>query len=176
MSVCVRCLTRNNSVQKWPSLEFLIQEWVAQRNEIPSDVLEHILYPIQDSGLSVYELVEDEEDAKLRVVTALQLGRNQSISGPWGCLSFESALLTDLEIPPVGVQGETADATVNGWHRDLEALSTRQAAALAATIARHGSFKSFVAAEMLKCAKDLWNAGDLQAERVSQAVRKQLQG
>lgn len=114
------------------------------------------------NALSVF-VIESNRDNLERVVAALAANRESLQAFSYAL--FDENLLSEINIKCRATRAETPDDEVNGWHRDLIALTGLRLVALARAILDHASLDQRLPREVAALIRDAISAHHLDKSR-----------
>lgn len=119
MATLLRLFRKKN---RWPSDA---TPWL-DAGDVPADPLGDLA--TDDNTLSVY-VVEDDPEKIDRVLAGLVVGRQNGSEAEY--ILFDESLVLLAGIKIIKTEGQTPDAEVNKWHRDLTEISALKLAKFA---------------------------------------------
>ncbi len=150
------------------------QAWLSS-GDAPADALSDL--KTTENKLSIF-LVDETEAGLDRVVAASALNRHHHLDVLDLALIAEG-VLTKLRIDMSQSLGQTPDAGVNEWHRDLLDLSASKLAKLAGAIRKDGEIKRYTPKDVRKaieasCRAGFINSSKLKDEMIAQLKKQQI--
>lgn len=142
------------------------EEWLRDE-DVRADAL--IDLRTDRNTLSVYVLRSREETNIHRVVAALAARRTTVDKMDFALLNLESLQRLGLELRQIG--GDTPDATVNEWHRDLSFLTAERVTEIAMAIHLEGQFGRVQEKKVGRLIRESLEARHLDEALVTESVR-----
>lgn len=144
-------------------------EWLKE-GEAPADPLADIR--AKEGKLSLWEIEEDRSNLPEVVVA---LAANRQHLDAFDYVLFSSKILRDLKISCVSTSGTTSHARANTYHRDAIEITVSKGAELARAIWLSAEEKERVPPyEVKNLIGESLAKGDLEAEQLSESLRKKL--
>ncbi len=145
-----------------------VKDWL-RTEDVQADVLKD--FRTDDNELSVY-LVEHDRSNLERIVAALAL--NTQHVQVVDIALIDEAVLNKFNIEFNDDSGNTKDAQVNEWHRNLVRLNVRKVANLVGTIRTDGEIKRYTLSAVRTTIRASLDAGFVNPEHLDDGMRDNL--
>lgn len=143
--------------------------WLGE-GELQADALRDL--KTTGNELSVYHVQEGETNL-VQIITALAAGRDSVANFDYALISQE--VVTTLQIKVKQSPGETRDATVNEWHRDLCELSADKVMDLARAIQNEADKRRILGKKLLGHLREAIRSGRIDRDRLKPQLKAKLE-
>ena len=143
-------------------------KWLSD-DELQADALGDIR--TSNNCLSVWEIADDRKNLE-GVITALAAKRNTAANFDFALFSTAAILEKDIKITET--PGETFDADVNAFHRELIELSTARLLALAEIIQRQATRERIIEPKIVSLIAAAVEAGRIGVDFLSQHIKDKV--
>lgn len=143
--------------------------WLGE-GELQADALRDL--KTTGNELSVYYVQEGETNL-VQITTALAAGRDSVANFDYALIGQE--VISTLEIKVKQSSGETLDATVNEWHRDLCELSANKLIDLARAIQNEADKRRILGKKILDHLGEAIRSGRIDTNRLKPLLKAKLE-
>jgi hypothetical protein len=156
---------RRSKWYKHPDVQWL------EEGELQADALGDL--ETTHNELSVWHIQDDKSNLG-RVVAALAIGNGSRNLANVDYALVDLQTVLDLDIQLVTTQGETLDAEVNSWHRDLVEMTASKLMGLASAIQTNGEKERLSPKKVASLVNSSVEEGYIDRSKLSASVLKKL--